>query len=543
MPPGVDQQRPAGARPLVECIPNFSEGRRADVIAAIVSAMQRAAPIHVLDTSSDPDHNRTVVTFVGTPEAVERAAFAGIKTAAELIDLTQHVGEHPRLGAADVVPFVPIRDVTMDDCVAIAQRLGQAVGEELGIPVYLYEAAATRPDRENLADLRNSKFQFEQLREVIGTDPDRLPDFGPAVLGTPGATVIGARPPLVAYNVYLNTADVRIAAEIARAVRHSSGGLRYVKAAGFLVEGQAQVSMNLTHYQKTPVYRVVELIRREAARHGVMITHSELVGLAPQAFFVDAARWYLQLDKFEPDQILEYRVQAAEAAPTPLAEAEPPVPEEATRRLETVEMPGIVPQAFLKAVASDKATPGGGAVAALAGALSAALAEMVAGLTVGRKAYAEVEPTMRAVIAAASDRREQLTAAIEDDILAFGGVMDAYRLPKDDPERPAAIERAMIHAADVPLTVARLALEAMQLAEQAASLGNRNAASDAAVAGLIGLAAVEGAALNVRVNAASLADRDLAARYENDVAALLAQAREVRDRVVRAAEERAGLAS
>ncbi|HML24079.1 MAG TPA: glutamate formimidoyltransferase, partial [Aggregatilinea sp.] len=330
------------SRPLVECIPNFSEGRRAEVITAIVTAMQQAAPIHVLDTSSDRDHNRTVVTFVGTPEAVERAAFAGIKTASEHIDLAQHSGEHPRLGASDVIPFVPIRDVTMAECVAIAQRLGQAVGEQLGIPVYLYEAAATRPDRENLADLRSAKFQYEQLRDVIGTDPDRLPDFGPAALGSAGASVIGARPPLVAFNVYLNTSKVEIAASIARAVRHSGGGLRFVKAAGFLVEGQAQVSMNLTHYQKTPVYRVVEMIRREAARYGVAVAYSELVGLAPEEFFVEAARWYLQLDKFEPDQILEYRIQSAEAEPAPLAAAEPPVPDEATRRVETVEVPTLL---------------------------------------------------------------------------------------------------------------------------------------------------------------------------------------------------------
>ncbi len=299
--------------------------------------------------------------------------------------------------------------------------------------------------------------------------------------------------------------------------------------------------MNLTHYQKTPVYRVVEMIRREAARYGVSVTFSELVGLAPQEFFVEAARWYLQLDKFEPDQILEYRIQSAEAAPEPLAEAEPPVPEEATRHVETVEVPALLPLPFLNAVASDAPAPGGGAVAALSGALSAALAEMVAGLTVGKKQYADVEPAMRAIVAAGGDLRQKLTAAIEDDILAFSAVMEGYRLPKDDPERPAVIERGMIRAADVPLTVARLSLEAMQLAEQVALQGNRNAASDAASAGLIGLAAVESAALNVRVNAASLADEDMAARYRNDIGAIVSQARAVRDRVVQAAEARAGL--
>jgi glutamate formiminotransferase/formiminotetrahydrofolate cyclodeaminase len=294
-------------RPLVESIPNFSDGRRPEVLEAMVRAMQQAAPIYVLDSSQDPDHNRAVVTLAGTPEAVERAMFAAIRTAAGLIDMTQHTGEHPRLGATDVVPFVPLRDVTMDECVQIAQRLGRRVGEELGIPVYLYEAAATCPERQNLAKLRSATFQYEQLREVIATDPHRMPDFGPAVVGTAGATVIGARAPLVAYNVYLGTGDVTIAEKIARAIRQSNGGLAFVKARGFLVEGQAQVSMNLTDYRKTPVHHVVEMIRREAARFGVNVTYSELIGLAPQEFFVDAARWYLQLDKFEPDQIPSHR--------------------------------------------------------------------------------------------------------------------------------------------------------------------------------------------------------------------------------------------
>lgn len=528
-------------RPLVECIPNFSEGRRADVIDSIVRATQQAAPVHILDTSSDPDHNRTVITFVGTPDAVEMAAFAAIKAAADQIDMTQHTGEHPRLGAADVVPFVPIRDVSMDECVAIAQRLGERVGLELGIPVYLYEAAATRPDRENLERLRSGKFQYEQLKDVIGTDPDRMPDFGPAVLGTAGASVIGARPPLVAYNVYLNTGDVEIAQKIARAVRQSSGGLRFVKAAGFLVEGQAQVSMNLTNFHKTPVARVVEMVRREADRYGAKIAHSELIGLAPQEFFVEAARWYLQLDKFEPDQILEYRIQSAEAAPPPLAEEEPPIPDGATRPVPAVQP--VSPAWFVGAVAAATATPGGGAVAALAGSLSAALAEMVSRLTLGKKSYAEVETTMNAVAAGAADLRQRLLTAIDEDVSAFDAVMEAYRLPKDDPERPAAIQTAMIQAADVPLNVARLAVEAMQLAEQVARQGNKNAASDAAVAALIGLAAVEGAALNVRVNAASFDDPALAARYQNDIAAMLERARAVREAAVAAAEERAGLVS
>lgn len=529
-------------RPLVECIPNFSEGRRPEVIEAIVRAMRSAGGVYILDTTSDPDHNRSVVTFAGTPEAVEAAMFAAIRQAAELIDMTQHRGEHPRLGATDVVPFVPLRDVTMEECVGIARRLGQRVGEELGIPVYLYEYAATRPDRQNLANLRNASFQYEQLKEAIATDPVRMPDFGPAELGRAGATIIGARAPLVAFNVFLNTPDVSIADKIARAVRHSNGGLRYVKAAGFLVEGQAQVSMNLTDYRRTPVARVVEMIRREAARYGVAVTCSELIGLAPQDFFVEAARWYLQLDKFAPDQILEYRIQRAEAAEAALAAQEPPIPEDAARPVIAVEPVPPAPTAFVDAVAAGTPTPGGGAVAALAGALSAALAEMVARLTVGKKRYAEVEQTMQAIIAAAADLRARLLAAIDEDVAAFDGVLAATRLPKDDPSRKEAIQKATIHAADVPLEVARLALEAMRLAGQVAAQGNVNAASDAATAALMGLAAVEGAALNVRINAAGLDDAQLAARYRRDVATLVETARDLREAILRTVEARAALA-
>ena len=339
---------------IVECVPNFSEARRPEVVAQIRSAIAAIEGVTFLDQHSDADHNRTVLTFVGEPEAVERAAFDAIKIAAQLIDLDHHTGEHPRIGATDVVPFVPISGVTLEECVAMAKRVGERVGKELNIPVYLYEAAATRPDRENLENIRRG--QYEGLKAEIESNPDRQPDYGPAKLGPAGATVIGARSFLIAFNVYLNTGDVEIAKKIAKAVRHSSGGLRYVKAAGFLVEGQAQVSMNLTNYRKTPIARVVETIRREAARYGCAITKSELVGLTPQDALIDAAQWYLQLDMFESHQILENKLREALSG----------------------QPKSIIPNAFLEATAAGSATPGGGAVAALAGALSAALAGMVA---------------------------------------------------------------------------------------------------------------------------------------------------------------------
>lgn len=295
---------------IVECIPNFSEGRRQDVIQQIVAAMEQVSGAQVLDVQSDLDHNRSVVTMVGEAEAVAEAAFRAMAQAAELIDMNHHRGGHPRMGATDVVPFVPVRGISMAECVELAQKLGRRVGEELGIPVYCYEEAATRPERRNLADVRRG--EYEQMKKEIATDPDRAPDFGPAVMGSAGATAIGARPALIAFNVYLNTGDASPAKAIARAVRHSSGGLRFVKALGLTVEGQAQVSMNLTDYRKTPIHRVLEMIRSEAARHGLMVTHSEVVGLLPAEALVEAAGFYLQLTGFSAKQILENRLIEAE---------------------------------------------------------------------------------------------------------------------------------------------------------------------------------------------------------------------------------------
>jgi len=291
---------------IVECVPNFSEGRRRGVIDHIVSAIEGSPGAQVLDVQSDPDHNRSVVTVIGAPQAVVEAVFRGAASAAELIDMHHHRGGHPRMGATDVIPFVPVRGITMDECVELAHQLGQRMAAELGIPVYLYEKAATRPDRCNLADVRRG--EYELLKTEIAANPDRAPDFGPAVLGSAGATAIGARPPLIAFNVYLNTSDEGPAKAIARALRHSSGGLRFVKALGLLVEGQAQISMNLTDYQRTPLHRVLELIRVEAAHYGLTVTHSEIVGLLPADALFDAAQFYLQLAAFSSNQVLENRL-------------------------------------------------------------------------------------------------------------------------------------------------------------------------------------------------------------------------------------------
>ena len=475
--------------PLVECIPNFSEARRPEVVNSIVAAIQAGGDVSILDRHSDLDHNRTVVTLIGSPSAVEAAIFKGIECASQLIDLNHHTGQHPRMGATDVVPFVPIRDVTMQECVEMARRLGKRVGDALQIPVYLYEEAATRPGRKNLEDIR--KGEYEGLKAEIGVLPERDPDFGPTAAGPAGGTVIGARQPLVAFNIYLTTEDVSIANKIARAVRNSSGGMRFVKGMGVLVEGRAQVSMNLTNFRQSPIYRVVELVRREAERYGVGIHHSELVGLIPQEALVDSAVWYMQMDQFEPAQILEQRMQEA------LSQREAAAP-----RTDQAE--------FLNDLARGTAAPGGGSAAAFAGAASAALGAMVARLTTGRKKYIEVEAEMWSIVDQAEKLRADLTTAISEDAAAYGALMVANKLPKDTSEqqeaRDIAVQAATLNAIQVPLQVAQKAVQALDIAVQVAARGNLNAISDAGSAAALARAALTGAGLNVRINCKGLKD-------------------------------------
>ena len=299
------------AEPLIECVPNFSEGRRQEVIEAITAEIAAVMGVHVLDVASDGDHNRSVITFVGPPDGVVEAAFRAAARAVATIDLEQHRGAHPRIGAVDVIPFIPLRGATLEDCAGLARRLGQRIGDELQIPVYLYEAAATRPERTNLADVRRG--EYEGLKRSLGTDPARDPDYGPARLGPAGATAVGARAPLIAYNIYLNTGDLAVAKQVARAIRFSNGGLRYCKALGLLVDGRAQVSINMTDFRSTPLHRAFELVRVEAARYGSVPAESEIVGLVPQDALLDAAEHYLRLNRFKRDQTLESRIAAVEA--------------------------------------------------------------------------------------------------------------------------------------------------------------------------------------------------------------------------------------
>ncbi|MFW5714194.1 MAG: glutamate formimidoyltransferase [Brevefilum sp.] len=509
---------------IVECVPNFSEARRANVIKEIIDEIESVEEVRILDQHSDIDHNRTVVTIVGPPEPVEEAAYRAIARAAELIDLDNHQGEHPRIGATDVVPFVPISGVTLIECVEIARQLGKRVGENLKIPVYLYEEAATRPDRTNLEDIRRG--EYEALKEEIGGNPAREPDFGPARVTGAGATVIGARQPLIAFNVYLSTDDVSIANKIARAIRHSSGGLRFVKSMGVLVDGKAQVSMNLTNFRRTPMARVVELIRREAHRYGVQVHHSELVGLVPNQAVMDAAVWYMQMDQFEPDQILETRLFDSSNS-----QAEKNNSENSN--------------GFLEALASGEPTPGGGSASAYGAAMAASLVAMVGRVTVGKKKYADVEAEMWTLIEEASDLMGLMKEAVAKDAEAFEAYMKARRLPRDTErqkeDRIHAIQAASINAAEVPLHVARNAVQILRLAVRAAEIGNVNAVSDAGTAAALSQAALKGAGLNVRINLLGLEKESDPARMLNELRGLEKQAGKLENSLCQTLEERGGL--
>jgi glutamate formiminotransferase/formiminotetrahydrofolate cyclodeaminase len=487
---------------LVECVPNFSEGRRPESVAQIRDAIAAVEGIAVLDVSSDASHNRTVITFVAPIEKAIEAAFAGIRAAAGIIDLTKHSGEHPRMGATDVVPFIPLEGTTMEDCIVLARTLGEKVGKELGIPVFLYERAASRPERENLADVRRG--EFEGLRDEIGKNPGRNPDFGPGKIhATAGATAIGARPFLVAYNVYLgDKSNVPVAKDVAKAVRGLSGGLRYVKGLGFEVDGQAQVSMNLVDTEKTPLHRAFDMVKMEAAARGVSTTWSEIVGLVPERVLFEAAARHIQLRNFTPDMILEHKVRKAIQGGQSLS-------------------------GFVADVAAATPAPGGGSVAAHAGALAAALAQMVAGLTIGRKKYAAVEAEMKEAALKAAALVTTLSGLIERDAQSYGAVMNAYKLPNESEEaakaRTRAIDQALFGAAQVPLETARACAEAAELAVLVAEKGNTNAVSDAGVGVLLAEAACKGAVYNVRINVTSMSDRALGEGLINESKQILAR--------------------
>ena len=454
-------------RQIVECVPNFSEGRDAGKIDAIVQAALAVPEVVLLDREADADHNRSVLTFAGPPAAVADAAFRAVEKAVALIDLTVQQGAHPRIGAADVVPFVPIEGITLAECVQLAERLGGEIWSRLKVPVYLYEAAARRPERANLENIRRG--QFEALLQEMGTVAARDPDIGDAVCHpTAGATVTGARKFLIAYNINLNTPDVAIAKRIARTIRFSSGGFRYVKAMGVMLTSRnlAQVSINLTDFEQTPMHVVFEAVRRESERYGVAVAGSEIVGLIPRKAIELSAEYFLRYENFRPELVLENRIASALSARGGL--------------------PG-----FLDALAAPSATPGGGSAAAAAAAMSAALGSMVTRLAkLGSDAF--------------EDDRRFFTEAVDRDAEAFHQVMLAYKRPKA--ERAPFVEEALHGAAMVPLQVMER-IHAMQQRLDAVEVPARFG-SDLAVAKALAAAARSGALENVNINLDAIQDED-----------------------------------
>ena len=506
---------------LVECVPNFSEGRRPEVIDAILKEITSVEGITLLDREMDASHNRAVVTFVGPPMEAKEAAFRAYKKAAELIDMQTHTGEHPRMGATDVCPFIPISEITVAECKQLVRELAERVGNELSIPVFLYEESATTPERQNLATVR--KGEYEGLREAIGTDPLRKPDYGPEKMNLKaGATAIGVRLPLVAFNAYLDSDNIKIADKIAKAIRSRSGGFMYCKALGFEIEdrGCVQVSMNLVNYKKTPIHRVFELIKLEAARYGVNVTSSEIVGLIPNEALIMAVEWYLRLENFSVNQILEEKLKQASEAQQKSTDD------------------------FINDVASASPAPGGGSVASLAGSLGAALTSMVSRLTISKKKYKDVHDEIGAILARSEILRQDLTELIIRDKEAFEKVMAAFKLPKDSEKevkaRAVQIEEANKGAALVPLKVAEKSLEILSLTKVVAEKGNVNSISDAGVAALMAKAGMDGAILNVRINIAGMEDRDFVMKLTGEIEGYRVRGEALTDEVLRVVDQKIG---
>jgi glutamate formiminotransferase len=487
---------------LVECVPNFSEGRDKAKVDAILEAMKMDG-VYLLDREMDADHNRCVITLVGDPVNVAEAAIRGVGKAAELIDLTKHTGAHPRLGAADVIPFIPIEGTTLEDCVAIARRVGAEIWKRYQVPVYLYEAAAQRPERQNLENVRRG--QFEGIREEVKTNPDRKPDFGEAALHpTAGATIVGARKFLVAYNVYLNIPDVEIAKKVAKSIRFSNGGLRYVKGMGVPVRGLAQVSMNLTDTDQTPIARVFDYVKREAARYGVMPLSSEIVGLIPKKALEDAAEWFLQVENFDSSLILENRLAGVMSGKIAVGGLRA----------------GVEP--FVEQLAAPTAAPGGGSASAAAGAMAAGLGGMVAGMSRGKKAYVQHEQQLSEAIRRLAEIREELKASIDADATSFNEVMAAFKKTKGHPEAQTEVDAALKKATMIPLTVAEQAREVRTILESLRPITNPKMASDITVGIALSNAALQGALANVEINLGDLKDDAFVADVQKRVDAVRA---------------------
>jgi glutamate formiminotransferase/formiminotetrahydrofolate cyclodeaminase len=545
---------------IVECVPNFSEGRDLKKIEAITDVIKAVPDVKLLDVDPGADTNRTVVTFVGTPEGVKEAAFQAIRKASEIIDMGKHRGAHARMGATDVCPFVPVSGVTMEDCVALARELGERVGRELEIPVYLYEYAASKPERRNLAEVRAG--EYEGLQEKL-KKPDWKPDFGPDRFHPKaGATIIGARDFLIAYNVNLNTKDKKLAHEIALDIREAGrpskgpdgktlkdaggnpvkipGKFKAVKAVGWYIEqyGQAQISINLTNWKLTPPHVVFEAACEGAHKLGLRVTGSELVGLIPLEPLLDAGRYYFTKQGKStgvPDyELISMAVKSLGL--DQLAEFDPAKKVIEYQFSPQAPLMSMTAKRFVDEVSSDSPAPGGGSVAALSGALGAALAAMVANLTVGKKGYEASFARMDELSREAQAVKDSLCKCVDDDTSAFNSLMEAMRLPKKTPEhiatRDAAMQEGYKKAIDVPLGTAKLCMRALELAKEVAEKGNKNSASDAGVAALAAWTGVEGALMNVLINLKEVKDEPYRRAMLETVEKLRKDAVAVRDSVM-----------
>jgi len=534
---------------LIECVPNFSEGRDRAKISAITREIEAVSEVKLLDVDPGESTNRTVVTFIGSPQGVKEAAFRAIKKAAEVIDMRTHKGAHSRIGATDVCPFVPVSGVSMEDCVQIAHEVAERVARELGIPIYLYEEAAQRPERKNLANIRAG--EYESLQDKL-KDPEWAPDYGQALFNPKaGATVIGAREFLIAYNINLNTRDRRLAHEIALSLRESGrvkkdkdgniikdkegnplkipGKFSHVKAVGWYIEdyGIAQISINFTNYKTTPPHLVFDEAVKIAERIGVRVTGSELVGLIPKEALLMAGRHYLQKQGKSPGVPEEELIKMAVLS-LGLNDVTPFDPEKKIIEYQFKEgkksLLSLNLREFANEVSLDTPTPGGGSVAALCGALSASLSSMVANLTVGKKGYERVQREMKKIATHAQLLKDELLKAIDKDTDAFNKVMDAYKLPKTSEEqikeREVAIERALKEATLAPLEVLKKSLDLFQLAKEVCLRGNKNSVSDAGVAGLIAQAAAEGAHYNIGINLPNIQDEEFKSKIKKEASSL-----------------------
>jgi len=534
---------------LVECVPNFSEGRDREKISVITKEIESTPQVKLLDVDPGESTNRTVVTFIGSPEGVKEAAFKAIKKAAEVLDMRKHKGAHSRIGATDVCPFVPVSGVTMEDCVQIAHEVGERVAKELGIPVYLYEEAAQKPERENLANIR--KGEYEGLPDKL-KDPEWAPDYGKPVFNPKaGATVIGAREFLIAYNINLNTRDRRLAHEIAlnlreqgRAKRDKDGNIvrdtagkttkipgkfKAVKAVGWYIEdyGIAQISINFINYKIAPPHVVFDEAIKEAEKLGLRVTGSELVGLIPMEALLMAGRYYLEKQGKSPgvpeEELIKTAVTSLGLNDVAQFDPQKKIIEYQFQETES-SLLSLNLREFANELSVDSPAPGGGSTAALCGALSVSLSSMVSNLTVGKKGYENVQSDVKKIALNAQFLKDEFLRAVDLDTIAFNKLLEAYRLPKktdeQKEEKAQAVEEASKEATLVPFRVLEKSIEALKLAKEVSLKGNKNSLSDAGVAGLTAQAAAEGAYYNIKINLPNIQDTDFKSKIKKQATSL-----------------------